>query len=58
MRSRPWDNPLTSIIILLILVIAALVAETRLGRGIVCAFGRVRLLWKERRVVREGPEAV
>lgn len=54
MRLRPWDNPVTGVIILGILFIAALVAETRLGRGLVCAFGRVRLFWNERQVAREG----
>lgn len=43
MRPRPWDNPVTSIIILGILFVAAFVTETGLGRGLVRALGRVRL---------------
>lgn len=51
---RVWDNPLISIIILIILVIAALAVEVRLGRGIFRAFGRVRLLWRRPQVTWEG----
>lgn len=56
MRVRPWDNPATSIIIFVILVVAALVAETELGRGIFRAFDRVRLRRQRQIVLREGPD--